>query len=584
MINLARVKSETGNNFDAISLITQVQQIWESILPENHPNKAYTYSIYGLILENNNQLNEALHQQEIALQMYVKLYGEKHPEVAVTHYRIGQVYQKQNAFYKALEANQNAIFANLTDQESKDIFTQLSINNYLNGDYLLTALLAKAKALEAYHFEKTLKARDLKAAIDTYSTADSLVNSIKQFRLNESDKIKLGKTSRLIYGNGIKLSLILADQPFSSKKYIERAFNFCERSKASVLLGAIQDTKAKSFSGIPSEVLSYEDSLNVEITLLQEKISSGESINENRDKLFKYQKDYQLLIGKLEREYPKYYDLKYQQKGLVISELQNQLQEDQALLQYFEGENDLYIFIVTKDKIKVELKSKNSTTQKQLVGYRNGLKYKVGNRNEETIKSLYKYLIPNIPTEISQLILIPDGFLNTIPFEALKNPKTDKYLLQEYSISYDFSASLIAQRKSQIQYLNKKTLLVAPEEFSSLDIRLSDLPGTKEEISNIKYLLASNNCQITTSLKKDATEDYFKKSDLTSFKYIHLATHGLVNESKPELSRIFLNANDIEDGFLYAGDIYNLAINADLVALSACETGLGKIGEKVKEY
>jgi CHAT domain-containing protein len=69
----------------------------------------------------------------------------------------------------------------------------------------------------------------------------------------------------------------------------------------------------------------------------------------------------------------------------------------------------------------------------------------------------------------------------------------------------------------------------------------------------------------------------FKSADISGYKYLHLATHGIVHESKPELSRIFLSPDATEDGSLYSGEIFGLSINADLVALSACETGLGKI-------
>ena len=78
---------------------------------------------------------------------------------------------------------------------------------------------------------------------------------------------------------------------------------------------------------------------------------------------------------------------------------------------------------------------------------------------------------------------------------------------------------------------------------------------------------------------KEASEALMKDPEISSYKYVHFATHGQVNESKPELSRIFLSPTDGEDGSLYTGEIYNLKINADLVTLSACETGLGKIAK-----
>jgi CHAT domain-containing protein len=78
----------------------------------------------------------------------------------------------------------------------------------------------------------------------------------------------------------------------------------------------------------------------------------------------------------------------------------------------------------------------------------------------------------------------------------------------------------------------------------------------------------------------DATESLIKTTDLNKYSYLHLATHGVVDETEPELSRIYLQtSSNQEDGNLFAGEIYNLKLNANLVTLSACQTGLGKISK-----
>lgn len=79
-----------------------------------------------------------------------------------------------------------------------------------------------------------------------------------------------------------------------------------------------------------------------------------------------------------------------------------------------------------------------------------------------------------------------------------------------------------------------------------------------------------------------ANEKKLKSAKLGNYQYIHLATHGFVNEQSPELSGLLL-AHDTtgqdEDNVLYMGELYNLQLQADLVTLSACETGLGKMVE-----
>ena len=134
---------------------------------------------------------------------------------------------------------------------------------------MLRSLQAKAIALEALHFEKSLNVKDLTGAINTYQKCDELIGIIRRKRLNEQDKLKLGQIAKEVYESGIELSLILSEQSFNKKKYLNLAFDFCERSKSAVLLEAITESKAKQFAGIPTEMIQLEDSLKDEIFFLR---------------------------------------------------------------------------------------------------------------------------------------------------------------------------------------------------------------------------------------------------------------------------------------------------------------------------
>jgi CHAT domain-containing protein len=102
------------------------------------------------------------------------------------------------------------------------------------------------------------------------------------------------------------------------------------------------------------------------------------------------------------------------------------------------------------------------------------------------------------------------------------------------------------------------------------------LPGTQQEVNTMANLFQGRNKSV---LFTDANEVTIKSPELSSFQYLHFATHGIVDEVNPESSRIFLSAFAKEDGNLYAGEIYNLNLNAQLTVLSACQTGLGKVSK-----
>ncbi len=135
--------------------------IWDSHYSGDHPNKAFTLSNRGRILEAQGDYHKALLTQQEALQQYIRLYGVKHPEVANTFYLIGSVQLKQENYKEAVESFQKSIYANLQNQEYTSLYDLPELQDYFNADILLSSLQYKAQALEALHFGKTLKPSDI---------------------------------------------------------------------------------------------------------------------------------------------------------------------------------------------------------------------------------------------------------------------------------------------------------------------------------------------------------------------------------------------------------------------------------------
>ena len=206
------------------------------------------------------------------------------------------------------------------------------------------------------------------------------------------------------------------------------------------------------------------------------------------------------------------------------------------------------------------------------------------------------------------------------------------YLIKDYNISYSYSATLFQQTrpkektdKIEITPLNdwlafapvfddkntagttirsRKLLTYETQRNDSISSRsyltdgryISPLPATQTEIETIFNLYEHQGKKALIKTYSKANEEFVKSNDVQNYRIIHFATHGFVNEENPELSGILfaqdtnaIDETNIEniiglipsqnEGILYQSEIYNLEFNADLVVLSACQTGLGEITE-----
>ncbi len=584
--NLAFANAELLYYDDALDYLDQVDAIWEETYTGDHPNKAYTLSNRGRVLEMKGDLDGALIQQQEALKMYLRIHGEKHPDVANTYNFIARTYQGKEDYQAAMEQYQAAIYANLFDQTFVEAYERPEIRDYYNADYLLSSLWGKAQSMEALHFTHSLKMRDIDGALKTYVQCDELITQIRRLRQSEADKLKLGQIAFDVYEKGIKASVYLSERIKDRQMYQELAFNFCERSKSAILLEAISETNAKEFGGVPAAEISLEDSLKNEIATLEVQLanaSTKEQESRYKRDLFKYQSALREFVARLEEQYPNYYNLKYSQTLATAGDLIGKLPEQKAVISYFTASEEVYAFLITSKGLKIHIMPKSEDFEKTIKGLRNSIKYLLDEEISKHSKTLYQQLIPRIGSRISELVIIPDGALGTIPFEALEFPndrKDMKYLLEKYNVSYDYSATLLEQRMQMKSYTDERdVLLCAPVTFDGNDTKLGTLVNTETEVKEIRHMFQGDDWEVRSVLRDEASESLLKSGEISSYRYIHLATHGVVNESQPELSRVYLQPSENEDGSLYSSEIYNININADLVTLSACETGVGKISK-----
>ncbi len=237
--------------------------------------------------------------------------------------------------------------------------------------------------------------------------------------------------------------------------------------------------------------------------------------------------------------------------------------------------------------------------------------------------ALYKAVMEPAASIVAdkRILIVADGTLNYIPFEALlKNTEgadyaSLNYVIKTNEIAYSPSASVIAAIRQGSTTGGKAMLIVADPVFSADDSRakgatgvtasaetrglglglesavndvagpdvsasagfhLARLSGTRIEADAIARLAVTNKPDVWMDL--NANEDNVRARDLSSYRYVHVATHGLLDAARPQFTGVVLSlvGNRSNDGFLRTDEIFNLKLGTPLVMLSACETGLGK--------
>ncbi len=628
--NIGRTYSDMKEYKRALASYLDAMSIWKEKLGEKHSNVSQSYFNIGEAYGNLREFDKAKEWLDRSLVTRLETLGKKNVKVAQAYNALGSVYTVWGKPDSALTFYQNAILT-LCDSidDASEVANRNSIINSNDID-LVIALTGKAKTL----FIRGTNAKnvsDLKTSLKTYELAFPVVDNIRRGFGSENSKILLSQLSFDIYEQSIAVALKLFELT-RENRYTAAAFSIAERSKANILRDAISEQQAKQYSGIPDSLLEQESSLRISrtyyTTQIQKEKDKREKANTTKilqweNLLFDYNRHYEQLIERFEKNYPEYYSLQHQQGIVSLNDIQKQLPNDKtALLEYVVGDSTVIIFAVTKNRCVIRSQSIGSlnTIIKQ---FRRSIQNVESEEYVDAANRLYKQLIAPVQSNlkgITKLYIIPDGILNYIPFEALltkrSSPKrsvdfsTLSYLLNRYEISYQPSAKFITEhnklnfvhpalkREKEAargfvgiapvfldQPSHSKGIYSASAErvkrSRTIDgERFTELKESEGEIKNIFNLFKVHHQTAAMFLHNEAKESSIKSAEMGNYRFVHIATHGMINEDKPNLSGIIFTEpkyDSLEDGILYSGEIYNLHLNADLVVLSACETGLGTI-------
>ncbi|MEG4997849.1 CHAT domain-containing protein [Microcoleus sp. B4-D4] len=414
--------------------------------------------------------------------------------------------------------------------------------------------------------------------------------------------------------------------------YDTKALEASERSRARSLLDLLQESNANIREGISADLLQQEKSVQQQLNAIEkQRIETISTPNPNQTKIAEIDKQrlvlleqYEQLQTKIRTASPRYAALT-QPQPLTLPEIQKQiLDENTILLQYSLGKDRSYLWVVTSTGLTSYELPKQVDIETAARNFRDAVTSPI-QRNiplqvAQASANLAQVILQPAAAQLGnkRLLIVPDGVLHYTPFQALiisptVGQNTNVPLIIEHEIITLPSASTLAilrQNYGDRKPPSQTLAILADPVFSPDDDRLKGkltpetteklalnniglsrslrasnrqwpperLPFTRQEAQTISSLFPSASSRQIFDF--DASRTTATDGNLANYQIVHFATHGLANSQNPELSGILMSMVDdkgnLVNGFLRLTDIFNLKLAANLVVLSACQSGMGQ--------
>jgi CHAT domain-containing protein len=445
----------------------------------------------------------------------------------------------------------------------------------------------------------------IKEALQNYRSSIAVIESIRSsISLEELKASYLGSDKRIdAYQNSIDLlanqSVLLADRTYGAE-----AFNYLERAKARAFLDSFEVSEVNVSQGIDLKLAKKEKEIMRQISQSYTQLLGPNLGSDAKNGVLIKIKELEEESDRLKREIrttsPAYANLKYPEVITYDEARKTLVDKNTTFFAYSLGKERSYVFVLSEAGLKVFAAPARKTLQQQVAEYRKIISDK-DNHDFSLGYVLFKELVlPGLDKNTKRIVFVPDDILNLLPFETLvSNAGTNRWLVQDHPVSYVPSLSSLRElnrRRSALRMEPHKDLLALGDPFyganeegrrnASQDIFQDFYSNSSINFFRLKYsgleiqkiAAAFKPSRTDAFQRKEATEDRLKAEPLTNYRIIHFATHGLIDDKKPARSSIILalDQDPGEDGFLQMREIFNLRMNADLVTLSACQTGLGQ--------
>jgi CHAT domain-containing protein len=473
-----------------------------------------------------------------------------------------------------------------------------------------TGLARKTNSYEALWRARTLAGQTLQA-LDQLPAAraafEEAVMTIERMRDQlaggEHERIRY-LTTRLIPWH--RLVEILVAQGDASA-----ALNYAESAKARGLLDVMQNGHAVVTDAMTAQEQEQEQKINAELASLNGQILHASQrpatdqalLEQLRERQQQTRSEREAFYNSLYATHRELRELRGKAQPLKLEEVARFLPDSTSvLLNYLVADDKTFLFVLTRSGPRGEIKVRAYTiniTAAALAEKASSFRQLLAKRSfdfQPAARELYDLLLKPAAAQLlgkRLLIISPDAGLWELPFQVLR-PAPNRYLIENHAIAYTPSLSVLretvklrkerARNKADARLilamgnptLGRETMARAKSVLMSEN--LNPLPEAEEQVTALKQIYGSSQSLVLTGA--EAREEVFK-AEAPKYRILHLATHGVLNDSSGIYSHLLLAQSEDggkEDGLLEAWELIRMKLSAELVVLSACETARGRWG------
>ena len=558
------------------------------------------YEKIGAIYRELDIAAQAHHHFQLSEETFISvLYSPYHRQISKLRIQRAELFQEEGNLSSSIAEYQRALQAVLPDFQPETIDELPERSSFYAENSISEALSGKGKAYRI-RWEQDGNKSDLTLAMKCFLDAIYSDEYLQQLYELEASRLSLREYLHALYEEAILTAFLLYQQS-GDEDWKEEAFLLSERSKAALLLLGFREARAmhnlpldEAWEAEEQEVLETIRDLQAErFEWMQTDDPSKDTVLlEIQEEIFVQQQKLDSLRNILQSSYPGIYQHTYHSDPVPLEKIQAQLASGQSLISFFSGSQNGFVFVLNRNSLHLSSIAADSVLglhirqlgQSLLASEKwsdiPGNNY-VSDSFVQHANWLYRNLIQPIESGLKhELVIIPDGSLGNLPFGVLLSniPQEGTYradfpwLIRQHPVSYAYSSSLWYENHQDQE--NEPGL---PFAIFSPDYRnIASIAPLQMDL--VKARQISDEWDGRVFFGKDASRSQFLR-EAENYQIIQFSGHGFVNRENPMFSGLIFageNSGPTEAEYLYQADLFGMRIPAELVVLSACETGIGK--------